>query len=152
VRADRAVTVLSPEELGRFLAAAFPDLDTKPFSVSSVSEREIVVRLRAATAHLRPGGTVSGPTLMLLVDTAAWLLLVARHGTGTIEAPSIAARSVTSSMSIHFLRRPLPGVLVATARLLQDGRRLSVTDVIVAAEGEERPVVQATVTYSKPDA
>lgn len=144
--------MLKPNELDRFLAAAFPDVDMRAFSVESVSEREIVIRLNASTEHLRPGGTVSGPTLMMLVDTSAWLLLVAREGTGTVEAPSVAARSVTSSMSIHFLRRPLPGLLVATASLLKDGRRLSVSDVIIRRAGDDEPVVQATVTYAKPHA
>ncbi len=143
--------MLSGPELERFLAAAFPDLESGPISVAPVNERELVIRLNAGTAHLRPGGTVSGPVLMMLVDTAAWLLLVSRDGTGTPAAPSIAARSVTSSMSIHFLRRPMPGQLVATARLLKDGRRLFVSDVVIARDGDEQPVVQATVTYAKPD-
>jgi uncharacterized protein (TIGR00369 family) len=122
------------------------------FSVASVAESELVVCLQAGQEHVRPGGTVSGPTLMLLVDTAAWLLLVARDGMGTAEAPSVAARSVTSSMAIHFLRRALPGTLVATARLLKDGRHLSVSDVVIVPAREDRPIVQATVTYSKPNA
>jgi uncharacterized protein (TIGR00369 family) len=108
--------------------------------VESVDDESIRIVMRADTQHLRPGATVSGPTLFTLVDTVAWLLTLAR-----LEPDRDA---VTASVSMHFLRRPPAGTLVGEGRLLKLGRRTSVVDVLVHAEGASGPVVQATVTYA----
>jgi len=55
---------------------------------------------------------------------------------------------VTSSVSIHYLRRPTLGDLTGEGRLLKMGRRFSVTDVLVFSDGVDDPVAQATVTYA----
>jgi uncharacterized protein (TIGR00369 family) len=108
--------------------------------VESVDDESIRIVMRADTRHLRPGATVSGPTLFTLVDTVAWLLTLAQ-----LEPDRDA---VTASVSMHFLRRPPAGTLVGEGRLLKLGRRTSVVDVLVHAEGASGPVVQATVTYA----
>jgi uncharacterized protein (TIGR00369 family) len=108
--------------------------------VEAVDDESIRIVMRADTRHLRPGATVSGPTLFTLVDTVAWLLTLAR-----LEPDRDA---VTASVSMHFLRRPPAGTLVGEGRLLKLGRRTSVVDVLVHAEGASGPVVQATVTYA----
>ena len=96
--------------------------------------------MRIDAGNLRPGATVSGPTVFTLVDTVAWLVTLARLGPGR--------DAVTSSVSIHYLRRPEQADLVGEGRLLRMGRRFSVTDVIVFSEGVADPVAQATVTYA----
>ena len=90
---------MSPADLKAFLAQAFPDLDTTEFEVEAVRADGVDLRLRVEPKHLRPGGTVSGPTLMTLADTATYLALVARRG---LEA----APAVTTSLTMQFLRRP----------------------------------------------
>jgi uncharacterized protein (TIGR00369 family) len=138
-----AKSSLSPADLEAFLARAFPELDTSEFHVEAVRDDGLDLLLRVAPRHLRPGGTVSGPTLMTLADTATYLALVAQRG---LEA----APAVTTSLTMHFLRRPPHADVRAHATLLRSGARLSVAEVLIApAEGGE-PVAHATVSYSLP--
>lgn len=102
--------------------------------------------LRARLAYdarfLRPGGTISGPTQMTLVDTVFYYLLLAHLGD--------EALAVTTSLNINFLRRPAQAALIAEARLLKLGKTLCVGDVTLFSEGDERPVAHAQLTYSIP--
>jgi uncharacterized protein (TIGR00369 family) len=91
--------------------------------VTDVDDDSIRLTMRTDRRHLRPGATVSGPTLFSLVDTAAWLMTLARLEPGR--------EAVTAGVSMQFLRRPPAGELVALGRLLRLGRRLSVVDVVV---------------------
>lgn len=138
---------MSPAELERFLAQAFPDLDTTDFEVEALRPDGLDVRLRVQPKHLRPGGTVSGPTLMTLADTATYLALVARRGLD-------ASPALTTSLTMHFLRRPPHGDLRARTKLLRVGSRVAVAEVIVtAAEAPPEtaePVAHATVSYFMP--
>ena len=99
-------------------------------------------RLPWQEALLRPGGTVSGPALMGLADVAMWAALLGLTG-GRDE-------SLTTSLTIHFLRRLAPGPVIAEARLLKLGRRLAYGEVLLLSEGETAPVAHATGTYSIP--
>ncbi|MEM6955136.1 MAG: PaaI family thioesterase [Myxococcota bacterium] len=94
--------------------------------------------------HLRPGGTVSGPVLMTLADTAAYFLILAHLGP--------VALAVTTNLSIDFLRKGDAGQLFARASLLKLGRRLALCQVglYASAANAEVHVAQATVTYSIP--
>lgn len=134
---------MSVEELQVFLLSAFPD-NPPAAVVESVGEWGVVVRLPVTAANSRPGGTVSGPSLMALADTAAWLSVLSRIGP--------VALAVTTSLHIDFLRRPALVDVVAEGRLLKLGRRLAVTDVALrsvdAASGEL--IAKAQVTYSIP--
>jgi uncharacterized protein (TIGR00369 family) len=81
------------------------------------------LRQSTSTTNLRPGGTVSGPTLMSLADSAAYVLVLGLLGR--------AALAVTSSLHIDFLRRPAPGELIAEATLLKLGRSLITMNVLL---------------------
>jgi acyl-coenzyme A thioesterase PaaI-like protein len=104
------------------------------------------IRVRQPTGDdSRPGGTVSGPTLMSMADGVAYMVVLSHIGP--------AALAVTSNLTINFLRRPRLVDLVTDARLLKLGRSLAVVDVLMYSDtGQpdalERPVAQATVTYS----
>lgn len=107
------------------------------------------VRLRRSTApeEVRPGGTISGPALMALADTTSYVMLLARLGRASL--------TVTTHLSIDFLRRPEPGELVADGELVKLGRSLAVVAVrLYSTEtGAEpdlaRPVALASATYSR---
>ena len=44
-----------------------------PYTVDEVRENgDVRLRLPIAHAHIRPGGTISGPALMAIADGAAW--------------------------------------------------------------------------------
>jgi acyl-coenzyme A thioesterase PaaI-like protein len=60
------------------------------------------------------------------------------------------ALAVTSSLSIHFLRKPQRVDCIAEARLLKLGRNLAVGEVSIFSDGAPDLVAHATVTYSIP--
>lgn len=132
--------------LTSLLNTVFPEVfdgEAATFKILSVQENEAVIRLTADERHLRPGGTVSGPTLMTLADVAMYVVILAHSGPQTL--------AVTSNLSINFLRKPQAGILFGTARLLKLGRKLAVGDVLITSEHEpDKPVAHASVTYSLP--
>lgn len=137
--------VMSVAALSDFLAAEFPQV-SRDFSVEALTADGITMRLHVGPQHLRPGGTVSGPSIFALADVAVYLALLARIGP--------VALAVTTGSSIDFLRRPpAGGDLLARARLLKLGRVLAVGDVLVFAAGasdDTGPVARASLTYSIP--
>jgi uncharacterized protein (TIGR00369 family) len=98
--------------------------------------------MRYDPSQLRPGGTLSGPTLMTLADTAMYFLLLTHLGP--------VALAVTTSLSIDFLRKPEPRDLTARCELRKLGKALAVGHVVMRSLGDPRPVAQANVTYSIP--
>lgn len=131
-------------ELTRFLELEFPQTDGM-FDILEVTADGVRVALNATEAHLRPGGTVSGPTMFSLADVGMYLAVLSRIGP--------EALAVTTNCSIDFMRKPPAGArLVAEARLLKLGRVLAVGDVLIAAEGHSGPVARASLTYSIPPA
>ncbi|MEP3054025.1 PaaI family thioesterase [Ascidiaceihabitans sp.] len=113
------------------------------FDVDHVAENEITMRLFNDDKHLRPGGTVSGPSMFALADVAAYLVTLAMIGP--------KALAVTTSCSIDFMRKPAANVdLIAKARLLKLGKQLSVSDVMLYSEGSDKPVARASLTYAIP--
>lgn len=113
------------------------------FEILDVSPMHIVVRTNIEDKHLRPGGTVSGPTMFALADVSVYLAILAMVGP--------KALAVTTNCSIDFMRKPVAHAnLRAEARLLKLGRVLAVGDVLIYSEGEEQPVARAALTYSIP--
>ncbi|GMB81544.1 PaaI family thioesterase [Shinella zoogloeoides] len=136
--------VMDPEALNRFLETDFPQLHTdgKVFEVVDVSPGAVVMRLVPGERHLRPGGTVSGPTLFALADVGAYCAVLAHIGP--------VALAVTTSLNINFLRKPKPGPLTCTCRLLKLGKRLAVMEASIFDEDADDLVAHATATYSIP--
>jgi acyl-coenzyme A thioesterase PaaI-like protein len=128
-------------DLEAFLSTEFPQAIDMA-AITALEPGRVQCRSRTNTADLRPGGTLSGPTMMALVDLTAYLLVLASIGP--------VALAVTSHLSIHFLRKPQPGDLLATAALLRLSRRQLVCAVEVHSDGEPDPVAHATVTYAIP--
>lgn len=135
---------LDAEALNAFLHRAFPAADAGqlPRVVDIAPGR---VRMHAPTSErsLRPGGVISGPTLMSLADSTAYALILGHIGE--------VAMAVTTSLNVHFLRPCPPGLLVAEGRLLRLGRRIATVDVLMWTEGPDRPAAQATVAYAIPE-
>lgn len=135
---------LSLGDMETFLRAEFPQM----FNVESGLAIEEVwrggVRLRQAcrAAFIRPGGTISGPTMMALADVAMYLAVLAAVGPVPL--------AVTTSLTINFLRRPAAADLVAEAELMKLGKRLAVGQVAIRSAGEAEMVAHATSTYSIP--
>jgi uncharacterized protein (TIGR00369 family) len=134
------VTILGVEELQQIVVDAFPDYDLP--TVESVEGDTLVLALTTSARHTRPGGTLSGPTMMALADNAAWLVILAHIG------PVLLA--VTTSLHIDFLRKPGVTDLLARAKLIKLGSRLAVVDVDLYSRGSTELVAKASVTYSIP--
>ncbi|WP_306155715.1 PaaI family thioesterase [Roseovarius sp. MMSF_3281] len=130
------------EELEAFIAEVFPQVGGD-FVIEDLDEMRIRVRLATAEKHLRPGGTVSGPSMFALADVAVYMAILAMIGP--------QALAVTTNCSIDFMRKPEAGKdLIAECRLLKLGRVLAVGEVLMFSEGGEAPVARASLTYSIP--
>ncbi|HEY8579369.1 MAG TPA: PaaI family thioesterase [Beijerinckiaceae bacterium] len=145
---------LSADEINAFFARHFPQI-APDYVVEETAPMAARLRLRYSPRRLRPGGTVSGPTMFELADVAIYVAIIAEMGVG--DDPEIAhlsqgALTVTTNLNINFLRKPPPGDLVAEARLMKLGRRLAVGEAWLRTEGEADPVAHATATYSIPPA
>src|SRR3954469_17864329 len=128
-----ANTKMSVMELESFLVAEFP----QAFKAGDISIE--------SADMLRPGGTVSGPTLMALADCAMYVVLLSAIGP--------VGLAVTVNLSINFLRKGPPGQdVLAAARLLKLGKRLAVGEVNLLSGTSPDPIAHATSTYSIPAA
>ncbi len=91
---------------------------------------------------LRPGGTLSGATMMALADFAMYIAVLSAIGWLPL--------AVTTNLSINFLKKPAPRDLVAEARLIKLGKRLAVGEIGIRSDGADDLVAHATSTYSLP--
>ncbi len=123
-----------------FLAREFPQNTSE---VTRIGSGTATLRQTIDRRHLRPGGTVSGPTMMTIADCAAYVAILGQYGE--------IALAVTTSLHINFLRKPSADRdIFADCRLLKAGRRLVVCEVSVFSEGMDQPVAHVTATYSIP--
>lgn len=128
--------------LRQFLVEVF-DQVAEDFVIEEVTPDGIRVRLKVTDRHLRPGGTVSGPSMFGLADVSVYLAILSRIGP--------KALAVTTNSSFDFMRKPDGNRdMIAECRLLKLGRVLAVGDVLIYSEGHEAPVARATMTYSIP--
>lgn len=134
---------MSGEQILAMMDEHFPQAAALKLQIAALEPDHIQVIWPTGDKHLRPGGTISGPTMMTLADTAMYWLVLAHIGP--------VALTVTTSLNINFLRRPAPGDLVADARLLKLGARLAIGDILLhSAAAPDVVVAQASVTYSIP--
>ena len=136
--------VMTLAEIHAFLETDFPQIHTdgRVFEVVAVGDGGAAMRFDPNERHLRPGGTVSGPSMFTLADVAAYVAILAHIGP--------VALAVTTSLTINFLRLPKPEPMLCTCRLLKLGKRLAVVDALITQESVEGAVAQATATYSIP--
>lgn len=129
------------EAIERFAVEQFPQMMAFGAAIESVGNRAATLHLDVAERHLRPGDTVSGPTLMTLVDVAFYVAIMGELG---------AVGAVTTHLGIHFLNRASTGRLVAEASLLKVGRRSAVGTVEITSANAAGPIAHATVSYALP--
>lgn len=114
------------------------------FAVEEIVEGFARLRLRFDRRHLRPGGTVAGPIIFALADTALFAAVLSTLG----PEPMV----FTSDMNLHFLRKPKAVDLLAECRIIKRGRRLVFGEVLLYSDGDARPVAHVTGTYALPAA
>jgi uncharacterized protein (TIGR00369 family) len=139
---------ITAEQFDELIRSTIPFTRTMPFSVVSLGWGTAVVRLDFHEGQLRAGGTLNGPTMMTLADTALYAAVLTRIG--------LEPLAVTSDLNIRFLRKPEPRALVARATILRVGKKLCVGTIELASEGEApgemqaNLVAHATGTYAIP--
>jgi len=136
--------ILSAAELEQRLSAEFPKTFDKErgFTILDTWHGGCRLRLAFAPRSLRPGGTISGATMMTLADLAMYVAVLASIGWEPL--------AVTTNLNINFLRKPGARALEAECRLIKLGRRLAVGEVLIRAAGDEDLIAHATSTYSIP--
>ncbi|WP_353738394.1 PaaI family thioesterase [Limnobacter sp.] len=130
----------SKEEITQFLRNVFPQA---PIEVEAAAPMSATVRFKVTEKSLRPGGSVSGPVLMTLADTALYVAILATIG--------IVPMAVTTNLNINFLRMPKAEKdVVGECKMIKVGKTLAIGEVFIYSDGEEAPVAHATGTYSIP--
>lgn len=135
---------MTREEVDALLRVEFPqiDVDGPVYRLDAVGPMTARMTMAVSDRHLRPGGTLSGPSMMGLADLVLYAAILANVGP--------VALAVTTNLAFNFLRKPAPRDLVADARLLKLGRRLAVGEVSLRSAGSDDVVCHATGTYSIP--
>jgi uncharacterized protein (TIGR00369 family) len=140
-----AVAKMSVPELEEFLHREFPQAfgPGSQIKIERADGESCLVRERFGEHMLRPGGTVSGPTLMALADFAMYVVLLSAIGP--------VGLAVTTNLNINFLRKGAPGQdVLAEGRLLKLGKRLAVGEVTLLSGESPDPIAYVTATYSIP--
>lgn len=137
--------IMTAMELGAFLDEHFPQMNRRRqrFIVEAVNGRTVRMRMTYHERMLRPGGTISGPSMFALADIAMYAAVLAMIGPRPL--------AVTSNLSINFLRKPRPADMIAEATILKLGKRLAVGEISLRSDGEEELAAHATSTYSIPE-
>ena len=132
------------ETLLEYVEMIFPQIAGE-FQIDHLDKDLLIVRLLVQERHLRPGGTVSGPSMFSLADISVYLSVLAAIGP--------EALTVTTSCSLDFMHKPaFETDLLAHCKLLKLGKSLAVGDVLIYSDGMHKPVARATMTYSIPRA
>jgi uncharacterized protein (TIGR00369 family) len=135
---------MTAEEITAFLDREFPQIHRggKVFAVEAASAGIARLRMSYHERLLRPGGTISGPSMFALADVAMYAAVLSAVGPRT--------EAVTINLNINFLRRPQPRDMIAEARVLKLGKRLAVGEIALHSDGETDLAAHATATYSIP--
>ncbi len=135
---------ITAEEIFEICRAEMPLVLDLGLEIQEIGDGSCRVRQPYREAFVRPGGTISGPTMMGLADCAMWIAVMSVVGR--------AEMAVTTNLNINFLKRPKPGALIADCRVLKAGKRLAYGEISLFSEGkeEEGPVAHVTCTYSLP--
>lgn len=138
------VPVMTADAVNHLLQTAYPQLngDHCDYEAIEVFAGGCRVRLNADERHLRPGGTVSGPSLFTLADIGGYVCVLSHAGPDAL--------SVTTNLTINFMRKAEAGPIDGHCRILKLGKNLMVFDIDIVAGVDGRTVAHATGTYSIP--
>jgi uncharacterized protein (TIGR00369 family) len=135
---------MTAEQINQLMQTVYPQLngDFSAYLATEIFPGGCTVRLNATERHLRPGGTVSGPSLFTLADIGGYVCVLSHAGPDAL--------SVTTSLNINFMRKVEAGPIDGHCRILKLGKSLMVFDIDIVAGPEKLTVAHATGTYSIP--
>ena len=134
--------MLTAKQVETLIRRGLPAAAEQGVVVESVGENRARVRYRFAESMIRPGGTVSGPTLMSLADAAMYAAILAN-----LDGEEMA---VTQNLNINFLSKPGQADLIGDAEILRLGRRSAMLEVRLYSDGNDVMVAHVTGTYAIP--
>lgn len=137
------MTVLTAEQVQQLIRVGVPMAEDIDLRIEQLTADRAVARVPFQPRLVRPGGTLSGPTLMALADAAMYAVVLG--ALGRVEM------AVTSNLNINFLARPAPVDLLAEACILRLSKRQAVCEVALYSAGQEDVLVaHVTGTYALP--
>ena len=133
---------MNAARINEILKEVYPQLNDQftAYEAVDVFPGGCIVRLNADHRHLRPGETVSGPSLFTLADIGGYVCVLSHAGPDAL--------SVTTNININFVRKAEAGPVDAHCRILKLGRSLMVYDCEMTQRGAI--IAHATGTYSIP--
>jgi uncharacterized protein (TIGR00369 family) len=137
--------IMTRDQVSEFLDREFPQLHFggRTYHLDAVGPMTARVRMDYHERHLRPGGTLSGPSMMALADLGLYAVILAHIGP--------VGLAVTTNLNFNFMRKPGQCALIAECSLLKLGKRLAVGEASIFTQGSDDLVCHATGTYSIPD-
>ncbi|MEO8560218.1 MAG: PaaI family thioesterase, partial [Rhodospirillales bacterium] len=120
----------------------FAQSDPLHLQMERLDDMTLRARMPIKDQHLRPGGTVSGPTLMFFCDAGFYLLVLSQIGP--------VPMAVTTNLNINFMRRPAPVDVIGEFRILKLGQRLAVGDAVLFSDGDKEAIAHCQLTYAIP--
>lgn len=136
------MSALTAEQVQGLIRLGVPMAEDIDLRIDHLDGDKAVARVPFHGKLVRPGGTLSGPTIMALADAAMYAVVLGRLG--RVEM------AVTANLNINFLAKPKPVDLVAEARILRVSRRQAVCEVSLYSHSEEELVAHVTGTYALP--
>ena len=132
---------ISIKEISKKLKDIFPQVADK-YEILSLKSNYSEVKLLSNNKNLRPGNTISGPSMFELADLSFYIAIMASTDLGD--------KSVTTNVSINFIKKPLLSNLLGISQIKKMGKRLVVGDVEILSEDKKQIYAQALFTYSIP--
>ena len=137
------MSVLTAEQVQGLIRLGVPMAEDIDLRIDHLDAERAIARVPFHGKLVRPGGTLSGPTIMALADAAMYAVVLGRLG--RVEM------AVTSNLNINFLSKPRAVDLVAEARILRLSKRQAVCEVeLYSLGGEDGLVAHVTGTYALP--
>ena len=132
---------ISIKEISKKLKDIFPQVADK-YEIICLKSNYSEVKLLSNNKNLRPGNTISGPSMFELADLSFYIAIMASTDLGD--------KSVTTNVSINFIKKPLLSNLLGISQIKKMGKRLVVGDVEILSEDKKQIYAQALFTYSIP--
>jgi len=133
---------LTAAEIEQIIRKGVPAAGEQGLQVEMAQQGFARLRQPFQSNLLRPGGTLSGPTMMGLADAAMYAAILSRLG--RLEM------AVTQNLNINFLAKPQPCDLLAEANIMRLGRRSAVLEVKLYSAGSDRMLAHVTGIYALP--
>jgi len=133
---------VTPASIIEFISSTWPTF-ANSMTCRSVGEGSAEVSRLVEPHEIRPGRVISGPAQFAIADVAMWFAVIGVVGFAAVP-------SVTSELSIRFLRPGLGDELHSTARLDSVGAKTFVGSINVWTTDKSRPIAVAQGTYVLP--